>query len=52
MLARDRGEFVRSEEGYVGLTTGLFDHVGAHIREDMFYIPYTLIILECTTTSS
>ena len=51
LLAGDRGEFVRSEEGYVRLTKGLLDHIGVHIGEDMLYVPYTLIILECTTTS-
>jgi len=47
MLARDRGEFVRSEDGYLGLTVEVFDQVNVHVREDMFYIPYTIIILEC-----
>ena len=51
MLARDRGEFVRNEEGYVHLTRGLFDQTDVHIRGDMLYVPYTLIILECTTAS-
>jgi SAM-dependent methyltransferase len=47
LLARDRGEFVRSEEGYVGIASKVFDNVRASIRENMLRIPYTHIILEC-----
>ena len=47
LLARDRGEFVRSEEGYVRLASRVFDNVKASIRHDLLRIPYTHIILEC-----
>jgi len=47
LLARDRGEFVRSEEGYVRIASRAFDNVKASIRHDLLRIPYTHIILEC-----
>lgn len=47
LLARDRGEFVRSEEGYVKIGSQVFDNVKAGIRHDLLRIPYTHIILEC-----
>ena len=47
LLARDRGEFVRSEEGYVRIASRVFDNVKASIRHDLLRIPYTHIILEC-----
>jgi SAM-dependent methyltransferase len=47
LLARDRGEFVRSEEAYVKLASHAFDNVKASIRHDLLRIPYTHIILEC-----
>ncbi|HKS71926.1 MAG TPA: class I SAM-dependent methyltransferase [Terriglobales bacterium] len=47
LLARDRGEFVRSENGYVKIAAQAFDNVKASIRHDLLRIPYTHIILEC-----
>ena len=47
LLARDRGEFVRSEEAYVQIASKVFDNVKASIRHDLLRIPYTHIILEC-----
>lgn len=47
LLARDRGEFVRSEEGYVRVASQVFDNVKASIRHDLLRIPYTHIILGC-----
>jgi SAM-dependent methyltransferase len=47
LLARDRGEFVRSEEAYVEIASKVFDNVKASIRHDLLRIPYTHIILEC-----
>ena len=48
LLARDRGEFVRSEDAYVRIGSKVFDNVKASIRHDLLRIPYTHIILECT----
>jgi len=47
LLGRDRGEFVRAEEGYVKIASKVFDNVKATVRENMLRIPYTHIILEC-----
>ncbi len=47
LLARDRGEFVRSEEGYVKMASQVFDNVKATVRDNMLRIPYTHVILEC-----
>jgi SAM-dependent methyltransferase len=48
LLARDRGEFVRTEEGYVTLASQVFTTVKHSIRHDLLRIPYTHILLECT----
>jgi SAM-dependent methyltransferase len=47
LLAGDRGEFVRSEEGYLRIASKVFDNVKAGVRHDLLRIPYTHIILEC-----
>src|SRR5438128_2947659 len=47
LLARDRGQFVRSEEGYVQIASRVFSNVKPSIRHDLLRIPYSHIILEC-----
>ncbi len=47
LLARDRGQFVRSEEGYVQIASRVFSNVKPSIRHDLLPIPYSHIILEC-----
>ncbi|OFZ67254.1 MAG: hypothetical protein A2V79_12560 [Betaproteobacteria bacterium RBG_16_56_24] len=47
LLSRDRGQFVRDEQGYTGLAGSRFDEVRASIRHDLLRIPYTHIIMEC-----
>ena len=47
LLARDRGQFVRSQEQYVNLASQEFSTIKASIRHDLLRIPYTHIILEC-----
>ena len=47
LLARDRGRFVRSEEGYVQIASRVFPNVKPSIRHDLLRIPYSHIILEC-----
>ncbi|MBZ5704020.1 MAG: class I SAM-dependent methyltransferase [Acidobacteriia bacterium] len=47
LLSRDRGQFVRSEEGYAQIAERVFDKVRSSIRHDLLRIPYTHIILEC-----
>lgn len=47
LLARDRGQFVRSQEQYVSLASQVFSKIAPSIRHDLLRIPYTHIILEC-----
>ncbi len=47
LLARDRGQFVRSEQDYVKIAAQVFSRIKASIRHDLLRIPYTHIILEC-----
>jgi 2-polyprenyl-3-methyl-5-hydroxy-6-metoxy-1,4-benzoquinol methylase len=47
LLARDRGEYVRSEPEYVSIASGVFGKVKPSVRHDLLRIPYTHMILEC-----
>jgi 2-polyprenyl-3-methyl-5-hydroxy-6-metoxy-1,4-benzoquinol methylase len=47
LLARDRGEYVRNERGYVKIASQVFANVRTTIRHDLLRIPYTHLILEC-----
>jgi SAM-dependent methyltransferase len=47
LLARDRGEHVRSTAEYVSLATQAFSNVTATVRHDLIRIPYSHLILEC-----
>jgi SAM-dependent methyltransferase len=47
LLARDRGEFVRTREHYLTLASQVFSTVRNTIRHDLLWIPYTHILLEC-----
>jgi SAM-dependent methyltransferase len=47
LLARDRGEYVRSEREYVGIASQVFSNIRPSIRHDLLRIPYTHLILEC-----
>ena len=47
LLARDRGEHVRNEGGYVKIASQVFVNVRASVRHDLLRIPYTHLILEC-----
>lgn len=47
LLSRDRGQFVRNENGYSRLAKSRFDEVHVSIRNDLLNIPYTHIIMEC-----
>jgi SAM-dependent methyltransferase len=47
LLARDRGEHVRSEREYVGIASQVFSNIRPSIRHDLLRIPYTHLILEC-----
>jgi SAM-dependent methyltransferase len=47
LLARDRGQYVRSEPEYVGIASRVFGKVKPSVRHDLLRIPYTHMILEC-----
>ena len=47
LLARDRGQFIRAEQQYIGLASEVFSKVTPSIRHDLLRIPYTHLILEC-----
>jgi SAM-dependent methyltransferase len=47
LLARDRGEHVRSEREYVGIASQVFSNIRPSVRHDLLRIPYTHLILEC-----
>ena len=51
LVSRDRGKFVRSEEGYVQIASRVFPSVKATVRHDLLRIPYTHIIMECVRSS-
>lgn len=48
MLRNDRGEYVRTEPASKALATPVFNSVSTSIRHDLFRIPYTVLIMECT----
>ena len=47
MLSRDRGEHVRTEDGYTRIAKRVFDDMRVTVREDLLRLPYTHVILEC-----
>jgi SAM-dependent methyltransferase len=49
LLRRDRGKFVRDLPGYRKLAAVVFSMVVPAVRHDLLRIPYTLLILDCTT---
>lgn len=47
-LDNDRGEHIRDEQGYAELAGQVFSRVQAVVREDLFLIPYTAVVLVCS----
>src|SRR6266496_1434210 len=41
LLARDRGEFIRSEKEYMGIASQVFGSVKPSVRHDLLRIPYS-----------
>lgn len=52
VLSRDRGRNIRTPEAYKRIASTIFRGVRAAIRHDLLRIPYTHIIMECTTSAS
>ncbi|MBD9468871.1 class I SAM-dependent methyltransferase [Pseudoxanthomonas sp. PXM01] len=48
LILRDRGQNIRSPEGYRALAGTDFSSVHLTVREDMLFVPYTHCIMECT----
>lgn len=49
LLSIDRGDFVRSRDQYVSLASTAFPDVKTSILHNLIRIPYTHIIMECST---
>lgn len=48
IISKDRGQNVRTKDGYYQLAAQVFPQIAVNIRHDLLRIPYTHIILECT----
>jgi len=48
LILRDRGQNIRSPEGYRALAASRFPSITCTVRHDLLYVPYTHCILECT----
>lgn len=49
LVSKDRGQHVRSPEGYQRLAEASFGAVKVHVRHDLLHVPYTHAILECSS---
>lgn len=49
LLSLDRGRHVREAAVYEALARTAFDHVRSFVRHDLIRVPYTHIIMECTS---
>jgi hypothetical protein len=47
IISKDRGQNVRTQQGYLQLASQVFSTITTSIRHDLLRIPYTHIILEC-----
>jgi len=47
LLDKDRGKNVRTRKEYLRLAEDVFFNVSDVIRHDIFWVPYTALILEC-----
>ncbi|MDM8561940.1 class I SAM-dependent methyltransferase [Candidatus Marithioploca araucensis] len=48
LISKDRGQNVRTQEGYLELASQVFSNINTDIRHDLLRIPYTHFILECS----
>ena len=48
ILSKDRGRYVRTEDQYCALASGIFPDIKISIHHNLTRIPYTHIIMECT----
>jgi len=47
LIGRDRGGYVRDQEGYIRIASGIFSHITPTVRQDLARFPYTHFIMEC-----
>jgi SAM-dependent methyltransferase len=47
-LDNDRGKYIRDEHGYAKIAGEVFSKVEPVVREDLFHIPYTAVVLVCS----
>jgi SAM-dependent methyltransferase len=52
IIARDRGEYVRTPEAYAALGASAFAHAEPHVRHDLLRMPYSHCIVECSGPSA
>lgn len=48
ILKNDRGRFVRTKDKYFALFSNHFNDINVSVRDDLYNIPYTIIIFECS----
>lgn len=48
LLKADRGRYVRTESAYRSLASSAFGHVETDVSHDLFRIPYTTLVMECS----
>ena len=48
LISKDRGQHVRSPEGYMNLTKHVFSQVEGTILTDLLRVPYTHYVMRCT----
>jgi cyclopropane fatty-acyl-phospholipid synthase-like methyltransferase len=46
-LDSDRGEYIRTPESYIRIAQSVFGEVIPSVRDDLFFIPYTCVVLGC-----
>ena len=46
-LDSDRGEHIRTPESYIRIAQSVFGEVIPSVRDDLFFIPYTCMVLGC-----
>ena len=52
LLNHDRGDFVRRQNEYVDLASGIFAKVEPIHRTNLFHIPYNALVMVCRNSSS
>ena len=48
LLSRDRGDYVRTADGYLALAAKAFSRIEHKIYDSLLRLPYTHIVLNCT----